>query len=84
MAGSINHPAHLFRVAEEVARVRGQSPLDVLRADCTGVSSEIGPRGRVGDNRKRGVEDSEFRDCVGESCGLLGVNGCIQMFDGVE
>ena len=33
VAGSINHPAHLFRVAEEVARVRGQSPLDVLRAD---------------------------------------------------
>jgi TatD DNase family protein len=32
VAGSINHPAHLFRVAEEVARVRGQSPLDILRA----------------------------------------------------
>jgi TatD DNase family protein len=32
VAGSINYPAHLFRVAEEVARVRGQSPLDVLRA----------------------------------------------------
>jgi hypothetical protein len=28
VAGSINHPAHLFRVAEEVARVRGQSPLE--------------------------------------------------------
>ena len=32
VAGSVNHPAHLFRVAEEVARVRDQSPLDVLRA----------------------------------------------------
>jgi Tat protein secretion system quality control protein TatD with DNase activity len=32
VAGSINHPAHFFRVAEEVARVRGQSPLDILRA----------------------------------------------------
>ena len=32
VAGSINHPARLFRVAEEVARVRGQSPLDILRA----------------------------------------------------
>jgi Tat protein secretion system quality control protein TatD with DNase activity len=32
VAGSINHPAHLFRVAEEVERVRGQSPLDILRA----------------------------------------------------
>jgi Tat protein secretion system quality control protein TatD with DNase activity len=32
VAGSINHPAHLFRVAEEVARVRGQSPLNILRA----------------------------------------------------
>jgi TatD DNase family protein len=32
VAGSINHPAHLFRVAEEVAQVRGQSPLDILRA----------------------------------------------------
>ena len=32
VAGSINHPAHLFRVAEEVARVRDQSPLDILRA----------------------------------------------------
>jgi Tat protein secretion system quality control protein TatD with DNase activity len=32
VAGSINHPAHLFRVAEEVARVRDQSPLDVLWA----------------------------------------------------
>jgi Tat protein secretion system quality control protein TatD with DNase activity len=32
VSGSINHPAHLFRVAEEVARVRGQSPLDILRA----------------------------------------------------
>jgi Tat protein secretion system quality control protein TatD with DNase activity len=31
VAGSVNHPAHLFRVAEEVARVREQSPLDVLR-----------------------------------------------------
>ena len=32
VAGSVNHPAHLFRVAEEVAQVRNQSPLDVLRA----------------------------------------------------
>jgi Tat protein secretion system quality control protein TatD with DNase activity len=32
VADFINHPAHLFRVAEEVARVRGQSPLDILRA----------------------------------------------------
>jgi Tat protein secretion system quality control protein TatD with DNase activity len=32
VAGSINHLVHLFRVAEEVARVRDQSPLDVLRA----------------------------------------------------
>jgi Tat protein secretion system quality control protein TatD with DNase activity len=32
VAGSVNHPVHLFRVAEEVARVRDQSPLDVLRA----------------------------------------------------
>ncbi len=65
----------------------GEGPISFGRPPgrlCTGVSSEIGPRGRVGDNRKRGVEDSEFRDCVGESCGLLGVNGCIQMFDGVE
>ena len=31
VVGSVNHPAHLFRVAEEVARVRDQSPLDVLR-----------------------------------------------------
>jgi Tat protein secretion system quality control protein TatD with DNase activity len=31
VAGSVNHPAYLFRVAEEVARVRDQSPLDVLR-----------------------------------------------------
>jgi hypothetical protein len=31
---SVNHPAHLFRVAEEVARVRDQSALDVLRAGC--------------------------------------------------
>ena len=31
VAGSVNHPAHLFRVAE-VARVRDQSPLGVLRA----------------------------------------------------
>jgi hypothetical protein len=29
VAGSINHPAHLFRVAEEVTRVRDQSPLEV-------------------------------------------------------
>jgi Tat protein secretion system quality control protein TatD with DNase activity len=32
VAGSVNYPAHLFRMAEEVARVRDQSPLDVLRA----------------------------------------------------
>ena len=32
VAGSVNYPAHLFRVAEEVARVRDPSPLDVLRA----------------------------------------------------
>ena len=31
VTGSVNHPAHLFRVAEEVARVRDQSPRDVLR-----------------------------------------------------
>ena len=32
VVGSINHPAHMFRVAEEVAWVRDQSPRDVLRA----------------------------------------------------
>jgi Tat protein secretion system quality control protein TatD with DNase activity len=32
VAGSVIHPAHLFRVAEEVARVRDQPPLEVLRA----------------------------------------------------
>jgi len=32
VAGSVNHPGRLFRVAEEVARVRDQSPWDVLRA----------------------------------------------------
>ena len=32
VAGSVNHPAHLFRVAEEVARVRDQSPRNILRA----------------------------------------------------
>jgi len=32
VAGSVNHPARLFRVTEEVARVRDQSPGDVHRA----------------------------------------------------
>jgi len=32
VAGSVNHPNHLWRVAEEVARVRDQSPWEVLRA----------------------------------------------------
>jgi Tat protein secretion system quality control protein TatD with DNase activity len=31
VAESVNHPAYMFRVAEEVAWVRDQSPLDVLR-----------------------------------------------------
>ena len=32
VAGSVIHPAHLFRVAEEVAWVRDQPPLEVLQA----------------------------------------------------
>ena len=32
-------PVHLFRVAEEVARVRGQSPLDILRAGIANVQT---------------------------------------------
>ena len=32
VAGSVNHPARLFRVAEEIARVRDQSPRDIRRA----------------------------------------------------
>ena len=32
VAGSINHPTLLLKVVEEVARVRDQSPKDVLRA----------------------------------------------------
>jgi Tat protein secretion system quality control protein TatD with DNase activity len=35
VAGSVNHPTRLFRVAEEVALVRDQSPGDVLRTDLT-------------------------------------------------
>jgi Tat protein secretion system quality control protein TatD with DNase activity len=37
VADSINHPAHLFRVVDEVARVKGQSPLDIIRA---GIANE--------------------------------------------
>ena len=32
VAGSVNHPVRLFRVAEKVVRVRDQSPWDILRA----------------------------------------------------
>jgi Tat protein secretion system quality control protein TatD with DNase activity len=35
VAGSVDHPARLFRVAEEFALVRDQSPGDVLRTDLT-------------------------------------------------
>ena len=35
VAGSVNHPARLFMVAEEVALVRDQSPGDVLRTNLT-------------------------------------------------
>jgi hypothetical protein len=38
VAGSVNHPAHLFRVAEEVLP---------MGEPCTGGSREIGPRGRI-------------------------------------
>jgi hypothetical protein len=48
VAGSVNHPAHLFRVAEEVLP---------MREPCTGGSREIGPRGRIGGG-KRGMENS--------------------------
>jgi hypothetical protein len=84
VAGSINHPAHLFRVAEEVARVRGQSPLDVLRADSVPELVVRLVQGGELEITEKGGWKTEFLDCVGESCGLLAVNGCIQMLDGVE
>jgi hypothetical protein len=39
----VNHPAHLFRVAEEVLS---------MGEPCTGGSRDIGPRGRIGGGQR--------------------------------
>ena len=71
--------------------MRGQSPLDVLRADIANgqtVPEEVvrlvqGEELEI--TEKGGWKTVNFWvDCVGESCGLLAVDGCIRVFDGVE
>jgi hypothetical protein len=53
---------------------------------CTGGSSEIGPKGRVSDDRERSkcsmVTGSAWGIMATYFWGLLGVNGCIQVFNG--
>ena len=53
---------------------------------CTGRSSEIGPKGRVSDDRERSkcsmVTGSAWGIMATYLWGLLGVNGCIQVFNG--
>ena len=60
---------------------------------CTVGSSEIGPRGRIGGNRKGGWRTVEYKVQTEvnfwiyfeeESCELLAVDGCIPMFDGID
>ena len=61
---------------------------------CIGASSKIGPRVKIGGNRKGGgwrtveykvqTEVNFWVDFVEESCELLAVEGCIQMFDGMD
>ena len=55
---------------------------------CTGRSSEIGPKGRVSDDRERSkcsmVTGSAWRIMATYFWGLLEVDGCIQMFGGVR
>ena len=71
---SVNHPVRLFRVAEEVARVRDQSPGDVLQAGLAnrGLCTEggrgyvnlggsgMGGRIQLGSNRGRTNEEGFF------------------------
>ena len=55
---------------------------------CTGGSSEIGPKGRVSDDRERSkcsmVTDGVWGNMDIYCWGLLGVDGCIQRFGGVR
>ena len=83
-----------LRVAEEVTR--GEGPISFGRPPgrycqwADSVPEEVvrlvqGGELEITEKGEGGWKTVNFWvDCVGESCGLLAVDGCIRVFDGVE